>query len=251
MHTTDSTDRWTEIQSIHKRYRFQYQIMGGVALVGVGMLIGAAIFAQDGGYATNLYTEILSIAITVFIINGLAERREVRRRLMGEAGSQSNEAAKRAITDLRQRGWLSGEDGLLQRTDLRRANLQDARLENANLQRVNLLEANLRDAYLWFANLQGAHLQNADLQDARLTGADLQRAFLHGANLKGANLWEANLQDASLSYVGFDENTILPDSSKWSPDTNMKRFTDPKHPDFWRSDEPDSPAYRGGTAPEN
>jgi len=25
----------------------------------------------------------------------------------------------------------------------------------------------------------------------------------------------------------------------------LARFTDPNHPDFWRSDNPHSPAYRG------
>jgi hypothetical protein len=31
----------------------------------------------------------------------------------------------------------------------------------------------------------------------------------------------------------------------WTPGTDIARFTDPAHTDFWRSDNPDSPAYRG------
>ena len=43
----------------------------------------------------------------------------------------------------------------------------------------------------------------------------------------------------------FDENIILPDDSNWIPETDMTRFTDVQHPQFWRSDSLDSPAYRG------
>jgi hypothetical protein len=65
------------------------------------------------------------------------------------------------------------------------------------------------------------------------------------ANLQGANLSYANLQGAVLEDAELNETTILPDGTQWTPDTDLKRFTDPKHPNFWRSDEPDSPAYRG------
>ena len=75
---------------------------------------------------------------------------------------------------------------------------------------------------------------------------NLQEADLRGANLQEANLWGANLQGADLGGATFDENTMLPDGTKWTPGTDMGRFTDREHPDFWRSDDPASPAYRGG-----
>ena len=65
-----------------------------------------------------------------------------------------------------------------------------------------------------------------------------KEANLWSANLKGANLQQANLKNARL-----DEDTVLPDSkatlnngylSKWTPDTDMSRFTNPEHPDFWQ-----------------
>jgi len=31
-------------------------------------------------------------------------------------------------------------------------------------------------------------------------------------------------------------SAILPDGSKWTPDTDMTRYTDPNHPDFWQPD---------------
>ena len=49
----------------------------------------------------------------------------------------------------------------------------------------------------------------------------------------------------NLEKVEFNEKTKLPDGKKWTPDTDMARFTDPEHPDFWRSDFTGSPAYRG------
>lgn len=42
----------------------------------------------------------------------------------------------------------------------------------------------------------------------------------------------ANLQGANLLAAWFDEDTVLPDGTKWVPDTDMERFTDPDHPDF-------------------
>jgi hypothetical protein len=40
--------------------------------------------------------------------------------------------------------------------------------------------------------------------------------------------------------------TTLPDGTKWTLDADVARFNDPDHPEFWRSDDPSSPAYRGG-----
>ena len=76
-------------------------------------------------------------------------------------------------------------------------------------------------------------------------------AFLGGANMRGARLSEANMQgvalDLPLLEIGepeFDTQSRLPDGSEWTPGTKMQRFTDAEHPDFWRSDNPLSPASR-------
>ena len=29
---------------------------------------------------------------------------------------------------------------------------------------------------------------------------------------------------------------LLPDGSQWTPETDMARFTDPEHPDYWNRD---------------
>jgi uncharacterized protein YjbI with pentapeptide repeats len=143
----------------------------------------------------------------------------------------------------------------LQNANLLRANLERAELNAANLERVDFMGANLQQAYFWEANLQFANLElanlkwaslsRANLQDVSFSYADLQWSQLQFTKLQGANLSNANLRRAYLEDAEFDEKTTLPDDSKWTPDTDMRRFTDPQHPQFWRSDNPDSPAYGG------
>jgi uncharacterized protein YjbI with pentapeptide repeats len=61
-----------------------------------------------------------------------------------------------------------------------------------------------------------------------LSEANLSEANLEGARLRGASLSEARLAGANLQY------TALPDGTSWTPDTDMARFIDFEHPDFWR-----------------
>jgi uncharacterized protein YjbI with pentapeptide repeats len=137
----------------------------------------------------------------------------------------------------------------IQKATLAKANLQGADLTHADLQKADLTGANLQGVSLWEANLQEANLWEANLQKADAQGANLRGVSLWKAHLQGANLWEANLQEANLEHAHFDEDTILPDESNWMPGIDIARFTNPGHPEFWRSDDPSSPAYRG--KPEN
>ncbi|MCI0708902.1 MAG: pentapeptide repeat-containing protein [Chloroflexi bacterium] len=131
----------------------------------------------------------------------------------------------------------------LQNSSFMQANLQGAKLSFANLQETTFSEANLKDAVLyrvnlqdaklWQANLQGANLGRANLQDAKLWQANLQDAGLVSANQKGAELDEANLQGVHFGRPEFDETTTLPDRTIWSPDIDMKKFTDVNYPEFW------------------
>ncbi|MBZ0306544.1 MAG: pentapeptide repeat-containing protein [Anaerolineae bacterium] len=119
----------------------------------------------------------------------------------------------------------------LQKAKLNRANLHQAKLRQANLQQVELRQANLHQAKLTEANLHRAELWSANLQQTGLLRANLQQAELIDANLQGADLRWAVLRDAELS-----KSTILPDGTHWTPETDMRRFTDPTHPDFWQPD---------------
>jgi hypothetical protein len=112
-----------------------------------------------------------------------------------------------------------------------------------------------------YANLQAADLYEANLQDAYLHDANLQDAKLWKANLRGANLADSNMRDANIREANFDERTILPDAtpispdgvplfhykgedpdatytrdSFWTPNTDMTRYTNSNHPDFWEPD---------------
>lgn len=178
--------------------------------------------------------------------------RELKQRLIRELRSPNNGIALLACDELADRGWLY--DGTLKRAVLRSANLQEARLFSANLEGANLSFANLQGAHLEWANLQGVNLFYANLQEtplewinlqgANLYVANLEGAHLSFANLQGANLSNANLRGASLGGALFDEETVLPDAefndgtqewtSMWTPNTDMNRFTNPDHPNFWR-----------------
>ena len=153
----------------------------------------------------------------------------------------------------------------LQKATLTRANLEDAMLWGANLEGAHLNGANLKGTNLLHANLRGADLSGTDLSEASamranlrgadLSGAKLLQTYLMGVDLEGADLAKANLRGTTLSETNlkdarnlksaiFDEVSVLPDDTTWTPETDLDRFTRPTHPDFWRSDDPRSPAYR-------
>lgn len=123
--------------------------------------------------------------------------------------------------------FLTKIDSDMQRAFFFTKDLQKADLRNVNLQQANLVSADLQGALLLKTNLQGAILMDANMQ-----GVDLRLANLEGADLRLANM----------------KGAILPDGTTWMPDTDMDYFTDPNHPSFWRSDDPTSPAYRGGSS---
>lgn len=128
----------------------------------------------------------------------------------------------------------------LEGANLEEANLKYAKLENVNLKDANLYGVILEEAYLAQSNLEGANLEEANLKNAtlwgvNLGGSSLKRVNLSKATLQGANLSKANLYKANLS------NAWLPDGTKWTSETDMTRFTDPDHSDFWQpSDNDDS-----------
>jgi len=227
------------------------------------------VFLAD--FYANISTEFASIATTVLIIDTLNRRRETRQaersereELVRKLGSKVNEVSRQAAEDLRARRWLS--DGSLQEIDLRAANLENADLYRADLQGANFQFAMLKNASLKKANLVGADfsrtkawgakcykadLRAANFTDSRLyradfTSADLQQADFTDAVLEGANLTEANLRGAVFVNTVFltdkaspETVTLLPDGSKWTPNSDMSRFTDPEHAEYWCPHTPD------------
>lgn len=139
-----------------------------------------------------------------------------KEQLIAQLGSRDNTAVRGAVYELRKRGWLC-----------------DGSLAGLCLDGINLTAENL-----WGANLQNVDLSRAALRDANLQGADLR-----GTTFVGADLQDVTLRSSYLGYAKFSAETILPDGTHWAREIDMKRFTDPAHPDFWRSDEASSPAY--------
>ena len=226
------------------------------------------------GLALNFGTEMLG-AIVIYILFdryiASKEKQETEKAalkakesdLIKNFGSRDRGTAIAASEELRRLGLLCGgqlqgvnlEDADLREADLSNANLQKARLGGAKLQKANLMyavlrwveltSANLKSANMAYANLWRASLVEANLQEANLLRAELQRANLRMANLRGANLREAFLQGAKLQdtdLLGVDlqgaklERAELPDGTRWVQGTDMRRFTDSSHPDFWHSD---------------
>ena len=135
------------------------------------------------------------------------------------------------------------ENANLQKAHLEQANFLSAHLENADLFKAHLENAILNVAHLQNANLRYTHLENADLRDARLQNADL-----HSAHLENANLQNASLRDVKhIEFASFNEKSVLPDAKYlgddaagrwifnkfWTPNTDMTRYANPNHPDFW------------------
>ncbi|MEZ4671885.1 MAG: pentapeptide repeat-containing protein [Anaerolineae bacterium] len=180
----------------------------------------------DDLYA-NVGTELASVALAVLIIDSLHDRRSdenEREKLVLQMGSPDNAFAIEAVRMLAARDWL--KHGTLKAAHLSHANLEGANLQQTMLFGVRLGLANLCRAKLNEANLECAYLQNAILAQADLRGADLS-----GANLNGADMSSAKLDANTV----FSPETILPDLTYWTPNTDMRRFTDSRHPDFWQA----------------
>lgn len=204
--------------------------------------------------ARHKRTLILSavlVGIAVLAISGLALKnaQDVQRAVIGLGGPQMR-AALLAQAD------LSGQN--LQWADLRQADLRQANLAGADLLGANLSGANLDGANLEGANLRGTDLSGARLGQTALRGADLHWAVLRnaqlgkadlsqtdlqGADLENASLLGANLEGANLKNAHM-LGTMMPDGSAWTPRTDVRRFTDPSHPDFWRPGDAQSLAHR-------
>lgn len=199
-----------------------------------------AVSRTYGGWealALNFGTEMAGAFVTYILAEVVIGRWEARERekadLVAQMGSIVKDLAIAAAEELARHGWLY--DGSMRGANLRRANLQGASLQRANLQRAYLHEADLDRSNLEWARLDGANLEGADLSEAHLFQAYLPGANLNRADLRKANLFRAYLRGANLEGTKFNENTTLPNGATWTPDTDMVRFTDPEHPDFWLS----------------
>lgn len=75
-------------------------------------------------------------------------------------------------------------------------------------------------------DLSGINLQEVDLGGLNFANADLTNADLRGSRFDDTTKW---VNDKRMLF------TTLPDGNKWTPETDMTRFTNSDHPEFWRS----------------
>lgn len=153
------------------------------------------------GADEGLFTEIIGILITVFLIDrlrSLSERNRYRRNLIRQARSKSNPIAIDAIEIIRDEKWLDEKSIRL--------------LEGKNLSGAALNYANLRKAYLNRTVLSHSTLEETDMRDSILTdvqfnGASLIRTRFSGANLAGASFIESSLEACQFKVdLETDEN---------------------------------------------
>ena len=163
----------------------------------------------DAFYA-NVGAELVSIAITVIVIDALYERRETTRekqRLLRQMSSRNNGLAVHAVDELRAHKWLT--DGSTVGIVLQWADLRGAYLLRANLKRARMWRANLAGASLRYASLQGDDLRKvnmdgtflwfSDLRDTRsLTDRQLAQAF----TLRKARMPDGSLYDGRFRLAG-------------------------------------------------
>ena len=223
-------ERQLELQKINEKYYpHGYRIIFGMLLVVALALVGNAFVTDRDGYGVNLFTEVLSILVTVFVLDTLAEIRaekQLKAQLIREMGALDKGIVNRAIRELKAHNWhrdgslrgvmlagaqLSGED-------LTGADLEGAMLGGADLTGASLEDINLKGAMLSMASLGAARMSRANLEGAMLAGADLSGVVLNGANLKHAMLADANLKHAKLEgtkelKTAMLMGAILPDGS--------------------------------------
>lgn len=173
----------------------------------------------------NFFTEALSIAVTIGVIDLLNQRRleeQRRQELIDQLSSRVPGFPAEAVRLLKHHSWYDEKDvlkalqnkGNFYQADLHglripedtsglrvqfdRLILSWTRLEKVDLSETHLEGADLRWAHLEEAKLNGAHLEGAFLDEIHLEGAALAGAHLEGAVLTRAHLEEAILHGAHL-----------------------------------------------------
>lgn len=184
-------------------------------------------------FYVNLSSELIGIVITVILVDVLSAMRQQyseRENLVLQVSSPVNMFAIEAIRILENKGWH--RDGTLWRRNLHNANLKDAYLR----------EFDFRDSILDRADLSNTDLAATNFCRSGLRSVNFKGAHMAGTALLGADLSHANLEGVMLGEVYWDNKTILPDGTFWTEDTDMARFYDPSHPNFWHSPSSISPA---------
>lgn len=233
-------NRWEEIRAIWLQHTWLYWFLG--VLTGLTIQPMLSLFHINWQSALmqlspSLFSALVVIGSLHILNRNHAEHLEKERRktrLLDWIRRGNSDIATLATQEMREYDLLYGDEPLLKGQYLLRVNFQESVLDNAVLENANLTEANLFKTQLWGADLRGTLLIRANLSQAMLIHADLR-----GANLTDANLYRSHLWGAL-----FDQHTIMPDGYYWSSQTDLSRFINPMSPYYWRSENPESPAYQ-------
>lgn len=168
----------------------------------------------------NIIPELLSIAVTVFIIDTLYQKRsddETKKILVGKMGSNKNDVATEAWMEIKARGW--GFDGTLEGKFLLSANLDGNSFTGAAMRKIVLSFSSLRDTSWIETDLEGASLDHTDLSGATLSSYPDGR-FIPEANLTDVSFFNSDLTGArvrpeQLVKARSLSHAIMPDGSKY------------------------------------
>lgn len=132
----------------------------------------------NSDFYANISTELLSISITVLVIERLIRKREeteLKRQLVRELKSNDNATALRALEELNAHDW--SRHGAIRRAHLLRANFKNGYLKNVDLSYTWMRDANFENAYMQGTKLRGAVLVGVNLKGAKaLTSIQLSEA---------------------------------------------------------------------------
>jgi len=196
----------------------------------------------------NIVTDLLGVAITVFIIDTMYRIRsdtERKKVLIAKLGSKNNAVASEALHELEAEGWLS--DGSLKKAFLTSCNLDGNSFTGADLRQISFSFASLRETTWFEADLQGAFLDHADLSnatlsmhavDAHFAEADLTGATLSSANLSGAKVRHEQLRKARSLWKAKMPNGELYDGRynfREDIELFLKYSRNPNDPQEWAS----------------
>lgn len=147
----------------------------------------------------NLSCELISIAVTILLINYLYEKREEssnKRRLIRELGSEDKGFTSRALKEIKELGYLA--DGTLNGADLSSANLEGLDFSGAVLKNVNFSMARLNNSIFREVILEGVILNGAEARQCIF-----ERSVFSNVTLKSSNLYSAIFIGAQISNVDF------------------------------------------------
>ncbi|MCP4417608.1 MAG: pentapeptide repeat-containing protein [Chloroflexi bacterium] len=204
----------------------------------VGMILGlAGLILSFGGhwqehnrfnwpqlindFYANAGTELISIAITVVVIDTLyrwRERRQYKAQLIRELQTRDNGIAHRAMRELMTNGWHA--DG----------SLHDQFLNYANLEQVYMVRADFTDSRLHLANFTRAWMRDVNLTGTNLTGANFTNAhhfkprqLMMAHKLVGSTMPDGERYDGRFNLAG-DFELAVQDGHDLSDPESMAKF---------------------------